>query len=338
VIRAALQKLVYGGALAQEELEACAREMAEGTASPSQMAALLTAVSMRGEGTRELVAFARVLRAYRVAIAPRVESRLIDTCGTGGDGARTLNVSTLAALVAAGAGAYVAKHGNRSVTSRCGSADLLERLGFNLAASPAAMLRAIEEVGIGFLFAPTYHPAMKHVAQVRRELGFRTLFNLLGPLINPAPVEVQLVGVYSARLVPIMAEALKELGVKEAMVVHGLEGLDEISVTGKTLIAWVREGQVSIREVLPEELGARRYEALPAIEGPEHAAEVALALLRGSVGGALREVVLVNSAAALVLAGRAGGFEEGMQLATRALEQGAALEKLRALIRYSGPA
>jgi anthranilate phosphoribosyltransferase len=335
LMRQTLRRLLEGQRAGEQELFECAREMAEGRASEAQMAALLAALKLKGEGVEELVAFARALRLYSVRIEPRVPGRLIDTCGTGGDGASSPNISTLSALVAAGAGARVAKHGNRSVTSRCGSADLLEALGFDLGAPPSLMKRAIEEVGIGFLFAPSFHPAMRHVAPVRKELGVRTIFNLLGPLLNPAGANAQLVGVYSAELVPKMAEALRRLGLEEAMVVHALEGMDEISVSGETLIARLRNGTVEVRRYTPEELGVDRQPPLPRIDGPEEGVSVALGVLRGSVKGPIREAVLVNSAAALIVAGVAGDFGEALQLARRSLDSGAALEKLRELVRLS---
>jgi anthranilate phosphoribosyltransferase len=273
-----------------------------------------------------------------VRIRPRVSGRLVDTCGTGGDRVKTFNVSTLAALVAAGAGVKVAKHGNRSVTSKCGSADLLERLGFNLAMTPERVRASIEEVGIGFMFAPEFHPAMKTVAPVRKELGVRTIFNLMGPLMNPAGADAQVVGVYSVHLVLKVAQALRALGTKEALVVHAPEGMDEISVSGRTMVAWLRDGYVTAQELTPSELGVTLHPPEEmAVGSPEESVRAALSILEGKSGESGKlDMVLVNSAAAIVVSGLADGFKEALPMARHSVESGAARGKLEALVRFSG--
>lgn len=292
----------------------------------------------KGESADEIASFASAFRSHGVRIAPRVKGRLVDTCGTGGDAVKTLNVSTLSALVAAGAGVTVAKHGNRSVTSRCGSADVLERLGFNLAVDHGRVSLSIEEVGIGFMFAPSFHPAMKHVAPVRKELGIRTIFNLMGPLMNPAGADAQIVGVYSQPLATKVAHALGRLGTKEAMVIHALEGMDEISVTGKTSVAWLRGGEVTSGERSPEDFGVSRHPSGDiSVSSPEESAEVTLAILNGTSRSAtMVDMVLANAAAAIVVSGKADGFPDAIALARESIASGAALKKLEGLIRYSG--
>lgn len=338
MIREAIATLVEKRNLTELEVEGCVKEIATGEATPAQIGALLASLRCKGETIEEIVAFASSLRELAVRIKPTSRGRLIDTCGTGGDGSMTFNVSTLSAIVAAGAGAIVAKHGNRSVTSRCGSADLLEQLGFNLAVGPEKVKESIEKAGIGFMFAPTFHPAMKSVAHVRREIGVRTVFNVMGPLTNPAGVDAQVVGVYSASLTPKIADVLKRLGTKEAIVVHGLEGIDEVSATHRTIISWLKDGVVTTKEYTPEELGVRgRVEGSMTVLSPEHAVKVALDLLTGSsVQSVVKETVLVNSAAALIVSGIAGSFREGVEIARESLESGSALKKLEQLVKLSG--
>jgi anthranilate phosphoribosyltransferase len=262
----------------------------------------------------------------------------VDTCGTGGDGAQTFNVSTIAALVAAGAGVAVAKHGNRSVTSRCGSADLLERLGFNLAMDPERVRASIEQVGIGFMFAPSFHPAMKSVGPVRRDLGIRTVFNLMGPLINPAGAEAQIIGVYSLPLAPKVAHALKKLGSEEAMVIYAHEGMDEISVTGRTSITWLKDGAITTGDFSPADFGVKAHAgANLAVSSVEECAEIALEILGGRAGPSARlDTVLVNAAAAIVVSGMVPSFADAVPLARSSIDSGAAYEKLEGMIRFSG--
>jgi anthranilate phosphoribosyltransferase len=241
MIREGIQKLVEGADLTFEESREIMNEVMLGKATNSQTAAFLTALRMKGEVVEELIAFTSVMRSNCCTIHPKVQGRLVDTCGTGGDKIKTFNVSTAAAFVIAGAGVSVAKHGNRAVTSKSGSADVLEKLGLNINLEPKTVEGIIEKVGVGFMFAPTFHPAMKYAAETRREIGIRTVFNVLGPLTNPACANAQLLGVYDSKLVVPMAFALERLGCVEAMVVHGLDGLDEISTIGKTAIAHLKK-------------------------------------------------------------------------------------------------
>jgi anthranilate phosphoribosyltransferase len=338
MIVAALQKLLDGKELSPKEVTACVQEIVEGRASEAQVGAFLVAFRQKGERPSEIASFASALAAYSHRISPQVDGRLLDTCGTGGDKLKTLNVSTVSAIVAAGAGARVAKHGNRSVTSRCGSADLLEKLGFNLNMEPEKVKMSIEEVGIGFLFAPTFHPAMKTVAPIRKELGIRTIFNLVGPLVNPANANARVLGVYSPGLVPVMSDTLRRMGTEEAMVVHSVEGMDEISVTGRTLVSWLKDGNVTTREYLPEEMGIKsRHKGLPEVNSVEDSAKLTLNLLSGDVTDAASlDLVLVNSAAALTVSGRAEGLADGVEMARQSIESGAAYRKLRELILMSG--
>ncbi len=338
MIQQAVQRILEGNALTQDEIEGTVREMADGRATQSQMGAFLVALRQRGERPEEIAAFASTFREYSVRIKPNVTGRLVDTCGTGGDGVKTFNVSTVSAFVTAGAGATVAKHGNRSITSRCGSADVLERLGFNLGTSPSEVEETIEKIGVGFMFAPTFHPAMKHVAPVRKEIGVRTIFNLMGPLTNPAGANAQLVGVYSPELVEKVANVLRMLGSDEVMVVHALEGMDEISISGKTLVAWLKEGKVEVREYSPGDFGiAKSGAAGREVGGAEEAARTVLRILDGSLKDSpLTEMVLANSAAALLVAGKADDLVGGVELARESLASGAALSKLKELVQWSG--
>ncbi len=337
MIQQAVQKCIDGHELQEHEIRESVEEIAEGRATPAQMGAFLVAFRQKGETPGEIAAFASALRRYSVRIHPSVSGRLIDTCGTGGDRVKTFNVSTLSALVVAGAGAKVAKHGNRSVTGKCGSADLLEHLGFNLGASPESARESIEKVGVGFLFAPSFHPAMKQVAGVRKELGLRTVFNLMGPLINPAGANSQLVGVYSPEVVGKVAEVFRILGSEEAIVVHALEGMDEISVSGKTRVSWLKEGEVKTVELDPGDFGVEKSRApFREIGGVEDGARLAVRLLTGEGDPQVSDMVAANSAAALVVAGMADTFGEGSEQARVSLESGAALTKLKDLVRASG--
>jgi anthranilate phosphoribosyltransferase len=301
------------------------------------MAALLVALRMKGETPDEIAGAALALRrrAARVEVPEALRPHLVDTCGTGGDGVHTFNISTTAAFVAAAAGACVAKHGNRAVSSRCGSADVLAELGVALELSASSVALCLSRCGIGFLFAPRHHAAMRHVAPVRKELGMRTLFNLLGPLANPAGAERQLLGVYAAELVPVLARTLAELGCQRAFVVHGEGGLDEISTAGPTRVAEVRGGAIRERTVTPEELGLARapLESLRGGEAAENAAHLR-AVLSGEAGGR-RTAVLLNAGAAIAAAGLCDELAEGVRLATAAIDSGAALERVDRLVAVS---
>lgn len=340
-VQAAIQRILDGSDLSGGEVSACLKEIVDGTATPSQIAGLLVGLRKKGETVEEIAAFAATLRGYSaLKERPTVGGRMVDTCGTGGDAVKTPNVSTISAFVAAGAGAVVAKHGGRSVTSRSGSADVLESLGFNLAMEPSRVKESIEQLGIGFMFAPSFHPAMKQVAPVRKELGVRTVFNLMGPLINPARVEAQLLGLYSPDLVPPVAAVLQRLGLEEAMVVHGRDGVDEISVTGKTLVSHLKDGEVVTREYSPRDFGFAEGPAVPP-SGPAdaaHGAMLALAILSGDAKerDCGRMMVMANSAACLVLAQKAGTLAEGVELASTSIKRGSAIKKLEQAVKFSG--
>jgi anthranilate phosphoribosyltransferase len=313
-------------------------EIMSGRATPAQIAALLTALRMKGETVEELVAFVEVMLEHAAVISPRVDGILIDTCGTGGDRIKTFNISTVSAFVAAGAGARVAKHGNRAVSSRAGSADVLEALGVPLMLTPEQVCAAIEEVGIGFMFAPVFHPAMKFALQPRRELGFRTIFNLLGPLANPARVKAQVIGVYDDQLVEKVAEVLRGLGVKCAFVVHGLDGLDEISTVGETHVAELNSGEIRTYTIVPEEVGMTRATISELAGGDaETNARIAVQLLRGRKGPQ-RDAVLLNAAAAVLVSGLVKDLPSGLELASWSIDSGKAYRKLEDLLRVTGGA
>jgi anthranilate phosphoribosyltransferase len=331
--------------LSREQARAVMAEVLTGKCTDAQIAALLVALHMKGETVEEIVGFAEAIRSEAVAldlhknrtldVSGTERDALVDTCGTGGDTSGTFNISTATAFVAAGAGVRVAKHGNRSISSKCGSADVMEALGVNINLPPARIAQCIEEVGIAFLYAPAVHLAMKYVQPVRRELRLRTVFNLLGPLTNPAHATCQVVGVYSADLVEELAEALSMLGLQRALVVHGSDGLDEITITGPTRIGEVREAQVHTYEVTPEELGMRRGR-LEDISGGDAAANTAI--IREVLSGkksARRDVVVLNSAAALVAAGRADHLRDAVPIAAQAIDSGAAAAKLKRLIAFT---
>ena len=316
-----------------------------GKCTDAQIAALLVALHMKGETVEEIVGFAEAIRQAAVPLPIQQNSTvdvsgterdaLVDTCGTGGDASGTFNISTATAFVVAGAGVRVAKHGNRSVTSKCGSADVMEALGVKIDLSPARLAKCLQEVGMAFLFAPAIHSAMKYVQPARRELRLRTVFNLLGPLTNPAHASAQVVGVYSPELVEKLAEAFSMLGVRRAMVVHGLDGLDEITISAPTRVAEARDGSVRTYEVTPEEFGMTRS-PIEEIAGGD-AAENA-GIIRDILGGkksARRDVVLLNAAAALVAAEKADRLAEAVPLAARAIDSGAAASKLSALVRFT---
>jgi len=330
-----IRKVADGKDLAPEEAHAAMSEIMTGQASPVQMAALLVALRMKGETVEEVTEFARVMREHTVRVTP-TRRPLVDTCGTGGDVMKTFNVSTAAAFVTAGAGVAVAKHGNRSVTSKCGSADVLEALGIRVEQSPAEVARCVDEIGIGFMFAPAFHPAMKHAMPVRRELGLRTVFNMLGPLTNPAGAEAQVIGVYAPELTDLHAGALRNLGCRRAFIVHGLDGLDELSTVGETRVAELREGEVRTYEIAPEDLGLERTRAEEiAGASAQENAEMLVGVLEGE-GGPRRDIVLLNAAAAIAAGGLADTLAEGLASAAQAVDSGAALGKLNAL-RAFGP-
>jgi len=339
VIKEGIQKLIEGADLTGQEAGEIMKEIMSGKATDAQIGAFLTALRLKGETIQEITAFATAMREFCCRIHPKVHGRLVDTCGTGGDKVKTFNVSTASAFVVAGAGIAVAKHGNRSVTSKCGSADVLERLGLNLNLEPKAVERVIEEVGIGFMFAPKFHPAMKYAIGPRREIGIRTVFNILGPLTNPAGAKAQLLGVYSEEWLKPLAYALKELGSEEAMVVHGVDGLDEVSTIGRTSIAWLRDGEVSIMEITPRDFGFK-VAKLEEISGttPEESAELTFKLLNNALKprDPKRDIVLLNAAAGILVGGKADDLAGGIELAAESMKSGAAYKKLRMMIKASG--
>jgi anthranilate phosphoribosyltransferase len=341
VIREAIERTVSGRDLTLEEASQVMREIMEGQATPAQLGAFLVALRLKGETADEIAGMAHIMRekALRVEVA----GPLVDTCGTGGDAKGTFNISTAAAFVAAGAGLRVAKHGNRAASGLCGSADVLEAAGVKIDLGPDSVRRCIEEVGIGFMFAQRYHPAMKHVAGVRREIGVRTVFNVLGPLTNPAGAQSQLVGVAQPDLGGKLARVLALLGTHHALVVHGEDGCDELSISGPSRVWEVARGQLSERKVTPQDAGLEPA-PLASVKGgspAENAATLRRVLAPGSdrgLGGApgpVRDVVLLNAAAVLVAGGRAGTLKEGVSLARWAIDSGAALMKLEGLVALS---
>ncbi len=338
MIREGIQKLIEGTDLTYEESRVIMGEVMSGNATNAQTAAFLTALRMKGEAVEELIAFASVMKENCRQIRPKVQGRLVDTCGTGGDKLKTFNVSTAAAFVIAGAGVAVAKHGNRAVTSKSGSADVLERLGVNLALEPQVVESIIEKVGVGFMFAPAFHPAMKYAAEARREIGIRTVFNVLGPLTNPAGSDAQLLGVYDSKLVAPVTCALNRLGCREAMVVHGLDGLDEISTVGKTLIAHLKNGKVTETEMSPDDFGLKKASILDLqCLSAQESAQTILQILNGeALGTAKADIVLVNSAAGIIVGGKAENFKEAIELARKSVESKAAYCKLKDLVKASG--
>ena len=333
-VQQALAQLLDGHDLSRDEARAVMNEIMGGEATPAQIGGFLVALRLKGETADEIAGCAEAMREHVLAVRPARDD-LVDTAGTGGDGASTINISTAAALVAAAAGAGVAKHGNRAVSSASGSADVLEALGFRLELPPARIERSIDELGFGFLFAPTHHPAMRHAAPVRRELAARTVFNVLGPLTNPAGARAQVVGVYAPTLVRTIAEVLAQLGARRAFVVHGAGGIDELSPAGPNLVCEVADGGVREREIDPLELGVARCDPDELRGGsPEENAAAIRAVFEGENGGR-RSAVLLNAAGAIAAAGHAHDLSEGLGLAKEALDSGAAATRLEELIRFS---
>jgi anthranilate phosphoribosyltransferase len=338
MIREAIQLLVDRKDLSPEIAQQTMREIMGGEATPSQVGAFLTSLRMKGETVEEITALASVMRENAVRINPHVNGRVVDTCGTGGDRLKTFNVSTTAALVASGARIPIAKHGNRSVTSKCGSADVLEAVGVGLNTAPSVVQQSIEQVGIGFMFAPTFHPAMKNVVVPRKEIGIRTVFNILGPLTNPANASAQVLGVYDPALVEPMAKVLQKLGVQEAMVVHGLDGIDEISTVGRTRIAWLKDGSINSKEITPQNLNLTQA-------GPdevsgfdvEQSARLMVNILNGenSKDSNRIDMVLANAAAAILVGGKADDLASGVEIARESIASGRAYEKLKSLVDFT---
>jgi len=336
-IREAIENLVNRNNLSEAETIDVMSQIMTGEATPLQVASFLTALRMKGETVEEITGAARVMRekAHRVQVGSKT---VLDTCGTGGDQKGTFNISTTAAFVVAGAGVDVAKHGNRSVSGQSGSADVLAALGVNVDAPKERVEACIRTIGIGFLFAPLLHEAMKYAVQPRRDIGIRTIFNLLGPLTNPAMAKYQLIGLYSGELLVVIAHVLKNLGSARAMVVHGMEGLDEISLCGPTKVAELRDGQVKEYTVEPKNMGLKRCR-LEELHGgsPDESAAIVQGVLRGNKGPA-RDVVLLNSGAALYVSGKAAALEQGMHFAADSIDSGRARQKLEQLVQMTNAA
>ncbi|MBM4440959.1 MAG: anthranilate phosphoribosyltransferase [Candidatus Rokubacteria bacterium] len=345
MISEAVKTLVERRDLTRIEAAAAMEAIMSGAATNAQIASFLTALRMKGETVEELIGFAQVMRQKAVKIRTRGSEAaaltgtdremLIDTCGTGGDASGTFNVSTATAFVVAGAGLKVAKHGNRSNSSLCGSADVVEALGVSLELTPQQVARCVDEVGIGFLYAPLLHTAMKHVMGARREIGIRTVFNLLGPLTNPANANAQVIGVADASLTDPLARVLAELGTLRAFVVHGADGLDEISITGESQLSEVREGNVRSYTVRPEDFGLPRASLADLRGGDRQQNAQIIRDVLGGQPGARRDIVLMNAAAALVAGGRAAELKAGVALAAQSIDSGGARDRLERLVAYS---
>jgi len=347
MIKEAIAKVVLNQDLSESEMIDVMNQVMGGEATPAQVGSFITALRMKGETIEEISGAARVMRDHatpiRVGRALDIDREeinldretILDTCGTGGSGTKSFNISTTVAFVVAACGIKVAKHGNRSISSACGSADVLEALGVNLNVTPEQVETCINELGVGFLFAPALHGAMKHAIGPRREIGIRTIFNILGPLTNPAGADRQVLGVYDESLVEVMAKVLVKLGCQRGFVVHGLDGMDEVTLTGPTRIGEIRDGFVTLSTIEPEDFGLRRC-ALEELQGGDAAAnaEIVRAVLNGSPGPK-RDVVLLNAAYALVASGVAKDVEAGINKARSVIDDGLALAKLEGLVRLS---
>lgn len=334
IIQEALGKIIDGADLTETEMISVMNQIMEGGVEDSQLAAFLTALSEKGESVGEIVGAARVMRQKAKSMNVSAKN-IVDTCGTGGDGGNTFNISTASAFVVAGAGITVAKHGNRAVSSRSGSADVLKCLGVNIDADKAVVEKCVEQVGMGFLFAPLMHGAMKHAAPVRKKLGFRTIFNLLGPLTNPANAHAQVIGVFSLKWVAPVARVLKDLGCRHAFVVHGEDGLDEISLMDKTHVAELSNGDIREYSISPEDFDLERCSPEQVKGGsPEENAEIIKAVLEGEAGPKM-DIVLLNASAAICAGGLAGSIKEGLEIARQSISSGAAKNKLQELCKVS---
>jgi len=330
-----LQEIIAGRDLSEEQMADLMGQILDGQATDAQIGAFMGALAVKGEGFEELTGAAREMRrkAKRIQVASPV---VVDTCGTGGDGANTFNISTTAAFVAAGCGITVAKHGNRSVSSQCGSADLLESLGVNLDVHPEIVEEAIHDIGIGFLFAPLYHSAMRFAAKARQEVGIRSIFNMLGPLTNPAAANCQVLGVYAPELTEVFAQTLGSMGVKRAFVVHGHDGLDEISVCASTRVSELCDSRVKTYDLSPDRFfgGVARQDEIRGGR-PDENALITRSILEKRAQGPRRNIVLINAGAAILAAGRADSFEEGIEKAGESIDSGAAADKLQQLALFT---
>ncbi len=334
MIRESLKRLIRREDLREEEMAALMGEIMSGNATDAQIGAVMAALATKGETFSELAGAARAMRRKAIRVQTNADV-VVDTCGTGGDSLNTFNISTTAAFVVAGCGVTVAKHGNRSVSSKCGSADLLESLGVNLQVGPEVVEEAVREIGIGFLFAPLFHGAMRHAARARKELGVRSIFNMLGPLTNPAGANCQLIGVYAPALTEMFAQALKLLGARRALVVHGHDGLDEISVCAPTRVSELNGAAIRTYDISPEQLNIPRAARGDLAGGtPADNALITRKILEGEKGPG-RDVVVINAGAALVAAGVACDLPEGIGLAGNAIDEGRAMDKLNELVRFT---
>ncbi|MBL0012116.1 MAG: anthranilate phosphoribosyltransferase [Nitrosomonas sp.] len=331
----ALHCIIAHQEIAHDEMISLMRQIMRGEISPVLIAAIITGLRVKKETVGEIAAAAQVMREFSIKVDISDSTYLVDTCGTGGDSAHTFNISTTSAFVAAAAGARVAKHGGRSVSSKSGSADVLEALGVNLNQTPKQVAQSINEIGVGFMFAPNYHTAMKHAAPVRRELGIKTLFNILGPLTNPASAKRQVLGVFNEDLVETLAHVLQLLGSEHVLVVHGKDGLDEITITGETNIGELKNGKVAIYTIRPEDFNLKTssIETIRVTDS-EHAKTMLLSVLE-NVAGPARDIVLMNAGAAIYVSGIVDTLEQGIKTAHQAIESGAALKKLHELVEFT---
>jgi anthranilate phosphoribosyltransferase len=334
MIKEAIAKVVLRENLGEAEMMQAMDEVMGGKATPAQIAAFITALRMKGETVDEVTGAARIMRQKATRIDARTQT-IVDTCGTGGDGMNTFNISTTTAFVVAAAGVTVAKHGNRAVSSGCGSADVLEALGVNIGAGPEVVEECVQQIGIGFLFAPKLHGAMKYAIEPRREIGVRTIFNMLGPLTNPAGATAQLIGVYDAKLTEMFAGVLKNLGTKRAFVVHGSDGLDEATITGETRVSELNNGIITTYNINPIDIFGETYRGADLIGGDaSRNAQITSDVLSGK-DGACRKIVLLNAALALMAADKVPTLKEAIALAEECIDSGAAVKKLQALIELS---
>ncbi len=336
MIREAIAEIVDGTDLNREEMIACMGEIMTGQATEAQIASFITALRLKGETVEEITGAAMVMREKAVKIEIDSTGMLIDTCGTGGSGTDAFNISTASAFVVSGAGLKVAKHGNRGVSSQCGSADVLRALGVNIDIAPEKVKECIERIDIGFLYAPSFHGAMKYAIGPRREIGIRTIFNILGPLTNPAGANCQVVGVYDGQYTELMADVLNNLGSKRAFVVHGEDGLDEVTITGKTKVSELRQKKVTTFYITPQDFGikTRGLDEIRAARGPDDNVRIIKDVLDGKKGPQ-QDVVLLNASLALVAGGAASDFKDGIEIARKSIESGKAKEKLEELIAFT---
>jgi anthranilate phosphoribosyltransferase len=333
-----IKKIVEGNTLTRAEASLAMDIIMQGNATPAQIAAFIIALRMKGETVEEITGCAEKMREHAIHIFPHA-SHLVDTCGTGGDLSGTFNISTVSALVAAGAGIPVAKHGNRSVSSRCGSADLLEALGVKIDIDPKKVEECIDKVGIGFIFAPNFHKAMRFAAPTRKEIGIRTVFNILGPLTNPAHAKAQVLGVFNPELTETMAAVLKNLGVEQALIVHGMDGLDEISISDETKVTQLKNKKIETYYIKPEDFGLHQGKKEEILGGSvAENTEIAIEILRAEEKGTKHNVVLVNAAAAIYVGGKAKDLKEGLKLAEQSIDSGAAYGKLQDLVKFTNNA